>query len=74
MFNFALKIFTIYEVKMHKVQITILHDTDFAEETARRINKDYKDQAIVKDGACYVTEDYFDYCKRYVLNYCKIKE
>ena len=41
---------------------------------AENINKDYPNQAIIKNDRCYVTAAYWEYCKYYVKRHCKTKK
>ena len=46
---------------------------EFSQEVADNINKDYPGSAIVKDNCCFVTDEYWEFCKNYVQANCKIK-
>jgi len=46
----------------------------FSDTVAEDINKDYPGQAIVKDGKCYITNEYWIMCKNYVLEKCNIPD
>lgn len=52
-------------------------DEDSAKEIAERINKDYPEQAEVRQSRLgfyvMITENYWDYCVQYVKDNCKIK-
>ena len=49
-------------------------DATFSQETADRINKDYPGAATVLDGKCFVEDEYWEYCQKYVEDNCNIKK
>jgi len=46
---------------------------DSAQRIAFDINKGYGEVAIVVDGCCFVTDEYWIYCQNYVLDNCCLK-
>lgn len=57
---------------MQLVQLTI-PDRSFAEKTALNINKNFAGQARVIDDCCYITKEYYEFCKDYVSKKCRTK-
>ena len=60
-------------------QLTLPISLKSAQDIAERINKDYHNQAIIKDlpGGYYevrVEDTYWNFCKDYVLKHCDINK
>jgi len=58
-------------------QLTVFDTSSFAEEICDNINKDYANQAFVRQNqygkACFVTAGYWEYCKQHVQKHRKLK-
>jgi len=57
---------------MKKRMKAITHPSNFSEKVYNDIIRDFPEDAILKERICYVTEDYYFYCKKYVLENCKL--
>jgi len=59
------------EVKMENHVLTE-SDYDYAVKMANHINKSYPGQAWIEDNCCVISANYWNMCKAYVQENCRI--